>query len=111
MDVRLDDRSSRAVPRSGVGVQLVEASPVKTTEYRGIVVKTWLGSNGTIWWAVYDELARVHDAHQERTIIRKNATGQEADWSICEALAEHMDRIVAQIEDRHVAQLVEHLLE
>lgn len=49
--------------------------------------------------AVYDELARVHDAHQERTIIRKNATGQEADWSICEALAERMDRIVAQIED------------
>lgn len=56
MDVRLDDRSGRAVPRSGVGVQLVEASPVKTTEYRGIVVKTWLGSNGTYWWAVYDEI-------------------------------------------------------
>ncbi|MBP7629065.1 MAG: hypothetical protein KA758_01325 [Acidimicrobiales bacterium] len=48
--------------------------------------------------AVYDELARMHDAHQEWTIIHKNATGQKADWSICEALAGQLDRIAAKIE-------------
>lgn len=47
--------------------------------------------------AVYDDLARMHDAHQARTIATWKATGQ-ADWSTCEALAGHMDRIVDQIE-------------